>query len=421
MLIILQLLHLFSFRAPLLGEATLAHDNIIWNYPTFQYYFSELSAGHLPIYNFFSHFGEPFLPNAIQMRFWDPLQTLIGLSFWKIFPEPVMAFNWFHYVIGVLQCFGMYLFLRSYTHSLWIRALLMIGLMFSSAFIGPLRQDGFINQFLWVPYMAYILREKFILSHPSWRSCLLLGCLIGSTFQSYFFVAPAMFLGAYLGFTWLSRGRIAIFEISPKNLAKLSIVLIPPLFMAALNVQTILASRDWHFPARSMPTAPEYFYKFDRARLQQAGEAATNNGSLRLSTKEIQLTGASSRFWDYIQSFSPWGNYMISSEPKLAYGDPSEAYIYLGLLILFMGFWGLAIIDTPEDIAFLNLLSLFFLLSLGQDAGLTTRLAYVFPPIAFVRNTHCLTLFVHFLFFYFVIKGLKRLDDRLARLANIRF
>src|SRR4051812_24396503 len=79
----------YLLRDSLWGDSTLIHDNIIWNFPAFTYYFQELSAGYLPVYNFFSRLGEPFVPVAAQMRFWDPLQTLIGLASWKTFANPI--------------------------------------------------------------------------------------------------------------------------------------------------------------------------------------------------------------------------------------------------------------------------------------------------------------------------------------------
>lgn len=408
--------HAVLLRSILTGATTLTHDNIAWNYPAFTYYFSELSQWRIPIYNFFSRFGEPFSPLAAQMRFFDPFQSGLGLLLWKIFPNKWLAFNWFHYLMGVLQCGGMYLYLRGYTKSLWIRAVLLIGLLFTSTFLVTLRQDGILNQFLWVPFIAYILREKFVWRAPTWRSSLLLGLCIGASFQSYFFVLPFLFLIMYFGITWLVGIKIEFLSQSvARRWQSVALVMLPALFMSALNLVIFNESKNWVFPARSMPLSMDVFYKFDVERLQKMEREGSR---LMMSEEAIKMTGSASRFWDFIQVFTPYGNSHVQLDKSMNYGDPSEAYIYLGLLPLALGFLGIALVRNREDWLWLNMLCLFFLIGLGHDIGLTTWLGYIFPPMNLVRNTIGVTLYTQFGFFYFVVLGLKKLDEKLKILRD---
>ncbi|MGE4132089.1 MAG: hypothetical protein AB7F86_10665 [Bdellovibrionales bacterium] len=413
-LIALQLFQMVWFSSLLLGKTTLSHDNQIWNFPTFQWYFSDLANGHIPIFNFFTRFGEPFVPMASQMRFWDPIQSFIGVVLWKLSPSAEIAFNWFHYLLGLIQCWGIFIFLRKYATRAWIRVLVFAVLLMGSAFITPFRQDGILNQFLWIPFIAMIVRDRFIYGKPTWRSCLLLGTLIGSAFQSYFFVMTGIFVFSYLAFSWINRVDLSSVWSLFRKPHLLALLILPLVLMSGINLMTLMETKNLKFPIRLMPTSIPEFYKFDARRVIEADQRGEG---LEMSQDRIRITGAGTRFWDYIQMFSPWGNKQLSSNKELHYGDPSEAYFYIGLLPLVLGFLGLGLVKSKEDWVWLNIFTFFYLMSFGQDALLMRSLAKVIPFLSFVRNAHCLTLFVHLSFMYFVVRGCNYIDEKLARAA----
>lgn len=417
MVLICVAVHMAAFSTLLEGWTTISHDNLLWNYPVFVHYFGELSRGHLPIYNFFSRFGEPFVPDAAQMRFWDPVETVLGVSLFKIFGDQVQAFNIFRYVLGLLQCFGIYWCFRRYTHSVIVRFVLFANIFFGSIFYGSFQQDGILNQFLWIPFLVILLRRNFIEKPAGALSCVALGLLIGSSFQSYFFIIASLFLFLYLVFTFLSGERIESFGSGRGILFRCGIVLLTILPMTLINIVTVRESKGWVYPARTTPLSPAQNHMFDPERLAFAERHAD---SLQVKADRLGSVGSSSRLWDYMQIFSPYSNGEIFKAEKYKFGEPSEAIIAMSLLGIVLGFLGLAVFSGPTGMVWLNVLCTFFLLSLGAEANVYPLLVRLIPPMGYVRHTHCLVMYVEFAFMYFLVIGgdffYKRVVERLGQL-----
>lgn len=395
------------------GETTLTHDNIYWNYPNFIYYFSNLDQGHLPIFNFFSRFGELFVPVAAQTRLWDPIQTILGLSLWKIFSDKVQAFNWFRYIVLLLQFIGTYLFFRVYTKSLWVRFVLAATILFSSFFYGSFRQDGIISQFLWVPFIMLLVRNQFIKKTPSLLSSYILGILIGCSFQSYFFIMPIIFLCLYVFFSWIAGDKLKIFESFGFFAKHLVVIMVPCLFMGGINLYSYLSLKDSVFPARLSPMTVDLIASVENERLSRG---LMQQEGLRADSEKITKEGSSSRMWDYVQLLYPKGNSQINPTYDHNFGEPSEGYLYFGLLPLILGLIGISFFKDQEGWVWLNLFALSVLLSLGPHLKAYVLLLKIFPPLGFVRHTVCLVMFVAFYFFYFITVGGDWVYDNFERL-----
>ena len=53
---------IYSLRSMLIfGRTTLIHDNFYWYYPIFHFFSENIISGHYPLWNPFSHGGEPFI------------------------------------------------------------------------------------------------------------------------------------------------------------------------------------------------------------------------------------------------------------------------------------------------------------------------------------------------------------------------
>lgn len=382
------------------------HDNISWNYPVFIYYFSKLSEGYLPVYNFLTRFGDPFVPVAAQMRFWDPVQTVLGLAIWKLTISPAQAFTVFRYVISLIQLAGVYLFFRRYCPKLWMKLAFIPILLFGTMFFGSYRQDGFLNQFLWLPYISIYLRACVFDGTGTKWSHFILGVLIGLSFQSYFFVITSLFVVAYLLFSFLAG--LEFKGLSRKTWKwQIGLVILPLIPAASLNLASFSYSKGWVFPARMSWTPGHYPYYMTRENLNYLANTQQN---LVVDSSNAAISGASAYIWDLVHIFVPNANGSFTEHAKTAFGAPSEAMIYLGLIAAAFGFWGIMRSDSKLDWFFLNMLCFFYLLSLGDSAHLFTGLRSVYPLLNFVRNAHCLVMHIQFFFLYFILKGMREID-----------
>ncbi|MGE4132058.1 MAG: hypothetical protein AB7F86_10510 [Bdellovibrionales bacterium] len=411
---ILLLSHAMVFQTLFSGSTTIRHDNLVWNYPVFVHYFRELAEGQLVTFNFYSRFGEPFAPYVAQMRLFDPALSLLGVTLWKMSSTPLQAFNWFHYLVGLVHCLGIYILLRSYTRFLWVRGILLFSLGLGSVMLSPFQQDGFLNQFLWIPFIAIILRSLIQKdeSPRAWK-CLLLGLLIGSSFQSYFFAFNIMFSLGFLGLHFAFYGCPKVFLRRNHPWRSVGLIFFPLVMMSVLNIYTFVKSRDWIYPARTPPVEQMRVHGFTKHRI----ENVENRDRFSVSQKLQASTGASSQMWDYIQMFSPAGNMQLqdpSTRPvEYTYGRPSEAFLYFGIIPLLIGIFGFTQVRNASDKIWINLLAFYFLLGLGHELGVYTWFSQAYIPLQLVRNPHCLVLFTSMAFLYFVVRGGEELGKRL--------
>jgi hypothetical protein len=402
------------------GFSTLVHDNVYFNYPAFIQYFRNLSAGHLPVYNFLSRFGEPMVPVMAQMRLWDPLQTLLGLTLWKLFSDKVQVYNLARYLMVLAQAIGTYVYLRPTMKSHFTRFVVVMSLVCGSFFFGGFRQDGIINQFLWVPWILVLLRCQFLNRLPTVPACLALGMLIGSCFQSYFFLYTVIFIIAFL-ILWMFfvqplplRGQWRAY------LLRILLVILTTVPMMAINVVTLLESKAWILPLRTYALETVLTQAFYPERLRQSEtDAAKNVAMPGAVTKEVLLqSGGHSRFWDYIVMLDPRANQTISLDSRWVFGEPSEAFLYFGLFPLIMGFIGLYKARDGEGVVWMHILCMFILISLGKDGFVYLKLLNLFPFLSMVRNTHALVMYVEFAFMYFIAIGTNFFSDSVARIID---
>jgi hypothetical protein len=386
--LLLLLLQLTVFRKLLLdGTVTYTHDNYSWDLPLFTFFTKHLWSGEFPLWNPFSHGGEPFFPQLIQLRLLEPF-TLLQIFLFKLLPvTAIQTLNWNRFLLAWVTSFGTYLCLRPLCRSLMVRLLLISLLLLSPFFWGTFQQDGFLNQFLWFPYVLYIFCQIHRQKKATNLQLALLSLFIGWSFQSYFFCGMAVIcLFAIAGLWFFHKKEFSYFD-------KRFLILIPLFLLMALpelsiwNVKPILL-----FPLRAMEASQG---------LLGVKEAESN---VFTSYSIAIITGAFSSPWDLTQLITPEGNRFLFP-PNLVWGKSSEAYLYFGLLCSFFILAGMVLGKHQYKKLVLFMTAAISLMMLGHKALLYRLLFPFFPPLWLMRNQHCLVLYLEFFLLYFCVLG----------------
>jgi hypothetical protein len=391
----------------LLHETTIVHDHLYWGYPIFQFFAENIMNGHVPLWNPFTHGGEPFYPAILQIRLLEPI-TLFMIYLWKWLhiDDLVSLYNWVHVVQVVVMVFGVYVLFRPLAQNVFIRISLIPILLYSSFMFSPFRQPAPLHQFLWVPYIAYFLLRITYYKDYSWINWFILAGLIGVNWQSYFFCGPWTFsLFFFLGLLLFRRELLLGLLRSKRVVAKFSVAVTIVLAMMLPNMIVMLEKDKYVFPARM--TEPGFESQVPLGKPQQyEGSSLPKDPGIVMPYSLITHTGSFSSIWDFIQIIYPDRNgYISGPSNKEAWGTPSEAYMYVGLLPWAIALLGFVVGRHELKPLWLLLATAFGLLMLGPAGGLHKILYYVYPPMWFTRHTHGFVLFFLFAFLYFYVLG----------------
>lgn len=402
---------MFVMRAMLLfGTATLVHDNLLWNYPIFKFFAENIINDHFPFWNPFDHGGEPFYPLLVQIRLLEPVTLLIIYIGRFISNDILMLFNWNRFILSLIMVSGIYIVLRSFAKYLFIRLTLIPILLYSSIMLGSFRQDAILNQFIWIPFIAFILLRIIYYRDCRWYNWIMLGVFIGLNWQSYFFSGTWVFLLLFFSGIILFRRDFLIKLFNERMvIAKFAVAALIIIAMAAPNIILFLEKDKYVFPARMID------YSYERmapGALPQQYEVSLSSvivDGINMPYNFIAFTGAFSTIWDFIQIIAPDGNKSIRWPGREGWGRPSEAYMYIGLLPWAIALLGLIAGRHELKRVWLLILVCFALIMLGPPGGLHRLLYYLYPPMLFVRHTHAFVLFFTFALLYFYILGLNHI------------
>ncbi len=392
-------------RPLLWGHSTLIHDNFYWNYPVFQFFLESILNGHYPLWDPFMHGGEPFYPLISHFRLFEPL-ALLTIYIGQIFTQDgILIFNWYRFVQNLFVAFGIYLVFRPWARTLFIRLSLIPILLFSSMMLVDLRQDGMINQFLWIPFMTYFLLKIIYSQDSSWRHWLILSGIIGMNWQSMFFTGTWIYLLFFaLGLLLFNRNLIVLLLKQKQLFLKILVMAVINIFMLLPNVVLLLEKKEFVFPARMLNTE----YKNGQslyAPQQYEGNPEDIVEGIIMPYVLVSKTGTYSTLWDFIQTLAPEGNSYLHWYGEIPWGNASEALIYIGFIPWVLCLLGIIYGQHPLKKFWLFIVILFGLLILGPAGGLHQFLFYLYPPLWFIRHTHCLVFFFSFILFYFYILG----------------
>ncbi|MFC1694251.1 YfhO family protein, partial [Candidatus Latescibacterota bacterium] len=407
---------IYSMRFMLLfGKTTLIHDNLLWVYPIYHFFAENIINGNFPLWNPFTHSGEPFYTHLVQLRLLEPITLLVIYIGKFITIDTVMLFNWNRFIQTLVMAFGAYLVFRPFTKHVIIRISLLPILFFSSFFIGSFRQDAILSQFMWIPYITYFLLRIIYYKAYRWYNWLILSALIGINWQSYFFTGTWIFLlFFFIGLILFRKDLLFELLTSKMFFLKFAIATVIILSMALPNIILLIEKENHIFPARM---ADELFLTSEilalrsplNGPLQFESSPSNQLSGIVMPYNFISYTGTHSTIWDFIHIIYPGGNKWINTNVKDNWGNPSEAYIFIGILPWIIAIIGMLIGRHDLKKIWLLMAICFGLLMLGPSGGLHKLLYYTFPPIRFVRHTHAFVLFFVFTLIYFYVIGLNHI------------
>lgn len=399
---------IYTLRSMLiLHETTFVHDHLYWGYPVFQFFAENILRGHFPLWNPFTHGGEPFYPIVVHLRLLEPI-TLLTIYLGKCLSsnDLVSLYNWAHFLQNIVMVFGIYLLFRTIAENLFIRISLIPILLYFSFMFGPFRQAAGIYQFLWVPYITYFLLRITYHRDYRWHNWFILAALIGVNWQSYYSSGIwVFFLFFSLGLLLFRRDLLRGILRSDKVILKFAVAVVIILATMLPNIIVMLEKDRYVFPARMID--PGYEARQPKGEPQQSeGSSLPEDHGILMPYSLIIHTGTFSSIWDFIQIVYPERNrYVSGPSTKSAWGTPSEAYLYVGLLT-----WAIALLGfvagRHELKSIWLLIALGFgLLMLGPAGGLHRILYYIYPPLWLTRHTHGFVLFFLFTVLYFYVLG----------------
>ena len=400
---------IYKMRSTLIfGRTTFYHDNMLWNYPVFQFFAENIINNRFPFWNPFAHSGEPLYPILAQLRLYEPI-TLLTIYLGQFFSNDiVLLFNWNLITKSLLMVFGVYIVFRPLAKHLLVRLFLIPILLYSSFMVVSFRQCGLYDQFILIPYVMFFLLRIVYHKDYRWHNWLVLAGTIGLNWQSYFFTGTWTFLLLFsLGFLLFRRDLLAGLFRSKMIVVKLAVMTAIIIAMATPSIILLLEKDKYAFPARMLDTS--YEGKIPQGGPQQyEGElldSVSSNSGINMPYNFIAFTGTFSTIWDFIQILSPDGSNHGKWSGRNLWGDPSEAYMYLGILPWLIAILGMVAGKHDLKNVWLLLLIGFGLLMLGPPGGLHRLMYYIYPPMWFVRHTHSFVLFFVFALIYFFILG----------------
>lgn len=401
-------LGLFEWKALFTGATTLRHDHVYWGLPIYSFFAESVGQGLLPLWNPFTHGGEPAYLPLFQLRLLDPLALLVALAGRLVGADLITLYAWDRFVRGVVIAAGSYLLLRLWARHPLTRLSLIPILLFSSIEWSHIRQMAFAEQFLVAPFVLLFFFRIIYLHDNRWRNWLAGALLFGLNFQTYFFTGTMILLVVLLAGLFLFRRRLLVGTWRRRGLVpRLAVAVGVVLVMLAPSLVLLSETDRFVFP----PRVVDYAYK----------DKAPNQGPPQFEPRrEIQWTrplllpyrlqfyvGTFSAPGDFAQLLAPFGNEYARPAGR-PWGKPSEAFMYVGMLPLAVALVGLVVGRHSLKRVWILALVVLGLLALGPQAFLHAALYWVFPPLWFVRNTHTLVLFFVLALLYFYVLGCNR-------------
>lgn len=362
------------------GKRMLSHDSIIW-FGVFSYFFDCLRLGILPLWNPYMNCGEIFFLNIHVLHLWDPSTLLLVLAgkFFRINTLTVYHYDLlFRYLIFIS---GSYIFFRRLAKYRFSAFFAFITLSFSAICSSYLKQHGFILSFYLLPWIL-LYTFKF-LEEDNPLSLIGLALLWGVAFCSY----HSMYL---------------IFSVSL-------------LFVCVFLFKGFDFSRKSYFSnARKSGLAALFIFLFLSVNLLPVFLTYTRDTVTTL--RIFEATKAATAYpADFFNLFAPYSFMlhfeMIYFKSILA----SEAFLYIGLIPLFLAIVGLFYSRHRYRPGFMLALGVTVLLMLGSKFGVLAAFSYIFPFISIIRNTHTFGMFFIFCLLCFTCFGA---DVILERIKN---
>ncbi len=369
------------------GRRMLSHDSIMW-FGVFSYFFDCLQYGILPLWNPYMNCGEIFFLNIPMLHLWSPLTLLLVFAgkFLRINSLTIYHYDLLsRYLIFIS---GSYVFFRRVAKYRFSAFFAFITLSFSALCSSYLKQHAFILSFYtlpWILFFSFKFLEERGATPLLWLSFFLGAALSTSGYHVIYLISSGAVLLVCIfiskGFTFpknggLSNGRKAVLGAIVIFLL-LTINLIP-VFLTYIR-DTVPVLRIFEAPL------------------------ATNSHPA-----------------DFFNLFAPYSFMLhferIHFESILA----SEAFLYIGLIPLFLAMVGLLYSRQRYRIGFALALVITVLLMLGPEFGVLKLFSYFFPFFFIIRNTHIFGTFFIFCLAYFTCIGMDVILERTENFGSWR-
>lgn len=392
---------------------TFGHDLIFW-YPIWQYFAEGLSLGQVRYWNPLSYAGVPLYPALLQLRAFDPISFITMLGGGLVSSDLLGRYNWDLFLRAWIPAVASHVFLRRFADHGLTRVLLAPVIFWSSFLLVMLRVHGAGQGFLCAPVLAILLHRLLWLGDMRWRIWAGLGVFLGLNWQSYFFAPHATFAAllavAMALWQWPRVRRVLA---APRVVWKgalavlvLAVMLVPLLIVVGESGEVVYLPRVLD---TSRPSG-----KVGAIQYEPLPSSSVHEVGLLMPHHFFVGSGTPSTIWNFLQLLTPTGNW--HREGGHGWGNPSEAFMYLGLLVHAAALLGLVAGRHPLRPVWALLLLVYGLLLLGPLGGAQSFLAWVFPLVRLTRHTHTYTPYFQLAVLFFFVVGLNRLTPFLTGL-----
>lgn len=367
-------------------KSMLSHDSIRW-YGVFHFFFDSMLDGNFPYWDPYDHCGQPFYYNLGILRIYEPIT--VGFAFlYKIFGASLLTiYHWEYMARIIIAGIGVYLCYRQ-TNRFLVSNIVVFGVFLFSSFTATcLRQNGVLYTIFWAPWVLYFLLR--LLKDFNIYNIIGLASFVGFSLTSY----QGGYLLTYLFIfilTLLINKRDILIGIL-KNVRKLA-MLIPAFFIIILLV---------------LPLLTVYIEQDKIVPIARLDSQATITKGVVLDYSSVAKAGSHSNAVDFLELFVPaiakgfFPDWFLSVDSL----KPSECFLYIGIIPLFLALIGILFVKTKYRINFLITLAAVGLLMLGPRGIMHSILYILFYPLHFLRHMHLFSGFFIFTLLYFVGQG----------------
>ncbi|GEM_PF-2289346 len=403
-IIAISVLFLFSFFSVLVTrQYMLTHDSINW-YGISQYFSESIYNGQWPLWNSYTHAGEPFYYNYVHAGHLNPI-TLTGIFIGRLVAlDSLTLYHWCFFGRIFFMLLGAYLCLRRFYKHTFTRVTLFVVIAFSSLVVISLRLVGILEVLLFVPWILLFMFRIF--EEESAFNWILLAVFLGLAFYQYGVVYGAFFLFIFLLTLLINRREDlkALFSIFRWKNIKVALPFVLIIVFLSSPFWTIIL--------------------FDRDKIVPVVRTieGTVKGGLFLSLEEISNGGF---FWrsatnprDFLGLVNPFFPHAFM---KGWYGGPlaakklTESFFYIGILPFFLAVYGIIFGKNKYKLNFLILMIIMAGVMPGMKSVIYIVFAVLCPFIRFARHTMVFYPFFLLTLFYFAGLGLDSVVDRYER------
>lgn len=381
------------------GAFVPSHDNAIWNLPFFAYFADGLLHGHIPLWNPFSHGGEPFFPAIIQERMLDPINLIvIWVAHWFT-NDLIVMFDWDWFARCLVASIGIQMLMRRWAETTIVKCTLAIIAVFSTATLSSFHQEGILNQFYTAPLTLFFL-FRLLEGNRRWVNFAGFVFFAGQSMQSYCFVGTctAVLLIA-LSYGLFDRPALAALVTARSGWIKIAVSVALLILMAAPNLALLAQAHAFHSTLRDVQQGWENLLpNGEPFHGDVSPDKAAAGAGLHLPYGLIRLTGSFARFRDFLG--------LVAAPYFIRY--ISEAYLFIGGLAFLLALIGIFAGTGSAKRHWLTILIGFGLVNLGANTPAHWLIYQVYPPLWFLRHTELLGSFVVLALIYFFVLGANR-------------